>query len=68
VGLSYICKIYRIESEARRRALTPAQLVAERQDNARSTLAEFFDWLGKKTLQVVPKSLLEIAVNYAFGQ
>lgn len=68
VALSYIGKIYRIESEARRRELTSEQLAAERRSKARPIFAEFFAWLNKKAMQVVPKSLLGIAVNYALGQ
>lgn len=68
VALSYIGRIYRIESEARRRELTPELLLAERREKARPIFAEFFTWLSKKALQVVPKSLLGLAVNYALGQ
>jgi transposase len=67
VALSYIGKIYRIEAEARRRKLTPEQLLAERQNKARPIFNEFFVWLNKKATQVIPKSLLGIAVNYALG-
>lgn len=68
VALSYIGKIYRIEAEARRKKMTDEQLLAERRDKARPIFAEFFAWLSKKTFQVVPKSLMGIAVNYALGQ
>jgi len=68
VALSYIGKIYRIESEARRREMTPEQLFDERQNKAKPIFHELFAWLSKKALQVVPKSLLGVAVNYALGQ
>ena len=42
--------------------------MAARRDKARPIFAEFFAWLSKKTFQVVPKSLMGIAVNYALGQ
>ena len=68
VALSYIGKIYRIEAEARRKGMTGEQLLAERRDKVRPIFAEFFAWLSKKAFQVVPKSLLGLAVNYALGQ
>jgi transposase len=68
VALNYIGKIYRIESETRRRELTSEQFLAERRSKARPIFNEFFVWLNKKAMQVIPKSLLGIAVNYALGQ
>ena len=39
-----------------------------RQEKAKPIFDDFFKWLSKKSLQVVPKSLLGKAVSYALGQ
>ena len=68
VALSYIGKIYRIESDAKRKELPSEQLLAVWQSKAKPIFTDFLAWLRKKTTQVVPKSLLGIAVNYALSQ
>jgi len=68
VGLSYIRKIYAIESEARRKEISGDQLLSLRQKKAKPIFEEFFKWLSKKSLQVLPKSLLGKAVNYTLRQ
>jgi len=68
VALSYIGKIYRIESEARQKELSSDQLLALRREKTKPILTDFLGWLRKKATQVVPKSLLGVAVNYALGQ
>lgn len=68
VALSYIGKIYRIESEARRKGLSAEQLIELRRAKAKPIFAEFFAWLSRKATQVVPKSLVGIAVSYALNQ
>ena len=68
VALSYIRKIYAIESEARRKEISGDQLLSLRQKKAKPIFDEFFKWLSKKSLQVLPKSLLGKAVNYTLGQ
>jgi len=68
VALSYIGKIYRIESEARRKELSSEHLLAVRQSKAKPIFSDFLVWLHKKATQVIPKSLLGIAVNYALSQ
>jgi len=68
VGLSYIRKIYAIESEAKRKEISDDQLLSLRQKKAKPIFNDFFKWLSKKSLQVVPKSLLGKAVNYTLGQ
>ena len=68
VALSYIRKIYAIEAEARRKAITGKQLLHVRQEQAKPIFADFFKWLSKKSLQVVPKSLLGKAVNYTLNE
>lgn len=68
IGLSYIRKIYAVESEAKRKGLSGEQLLILRQEKAKPIFDDFFKWLSKKSLQVVPKSLLGKAVNYTLGQ
>jgi len=68
VALSFIRQIYAVESEGRRNGYSPEQMCALRQEKTRSILTEFRQWLEKKIVQVVPKSLLGTAVNYTFNQ
>lgn len=68
VALSYIRQIYAVEKEGRQKEYSPEQLYALRQEKTKPLLAEFRQWLEKKLLQVVPKSLLGTAVNYTFNQ
>jgi transposase len=68
VALHYIGALYRIESEAKKAELSAEELVKIRQEKARKIFAEFYAWLAKKKTQVVPKSLLGKAVNYALSQ
>nr|WP_320012578.1 transposase [uncultured Desulfobulbus sp.] len=68
VALKYIAKLYRIESEAQRKKLTPEQLLAVRHKQAKPLVDEFLLWLQKKASQVVPKSLLGTAVRYTLNQ
>ena len=68
VALSYIRKIYALESEARRKDISGDQLLRLRQEKAKPIFDDFLKWLSKKSLQVVPKSLLGKAVSYTLSQ
>ena len=68
VALGYIRRIYEIEAEGKRLNYSPEQFVSLRQEKARPILDDFFKWLSKKSLQVIPKSLLGLAVNYTLKQ
>lgn len=68
VALSYIQKIYGVESEAKRTECTSDALLELRQRRSKPVLEDFFAWLSKKVLQVPPKSLLGKAVNYTLNQ
>jgi transposase len=68
VALGYIRKIYAIESEARRKGISGDHLISLRKDKSKQVFDDFFKWLSKKSLQVVPKSLLGKAINYTLGQ
>ena len=68
VALHYIRKLYGIEKRAKVRKLDVEQLVALRQEEAKPLLTKFRKWLEKKSLHVVPKSLLGKAVSYSLDQ
>jgi len=68
VALNYIRKLYAVESEAKRKGLSGEQLLRLRQEKAKPICNDFFKWLSKKSLHVVPKSLLGKAVNYTLNQ
>jgi len=68
VALGYIRRIYEVEAEGKRLNYSPEQRVALRNEKAKPILDDFLKWLSKKSLQVVPKSLLGLAVNYTLKQ
>ena len=68
IALGYIRKIYAIEAEAGRKGITGEQLLKLRRDKARPLFDDFYKWLSKKSLQVVPKSLLGKAVSYTLNE
>jgi len=68
VALSYIQRIYAVEKEGAKNNLNHEQMVELRQRKTQPVLDDFFRWLSKKATQVVPKSLLGIAVNYTLNQ
>jgi transposase len=57
-----------LNPRAKKAELSAEELVKIRQEKARKIFAEFYAWLAKKKTQVVPKSLLGKAVNYALSQ
>ena len=68
IALSYIRKIYAVESEAKRKGISGDDLLCLRMEKSKPIFDDFFKWLSKKSLQVVPKSLLGKAVNYTLGR
>ncbi|NNK96935.1 MAG: IS66 family transposase [Desulfobacterales bacterium] len=68
VALGYIKKLYGIEKRAKAQQLNAEQLVAVRYKEVKPLLDKFRKWLEKKSLQVVPKSLLGKAVSYTLDQ
>ena len=68
VALDYIRKLYGIEKRAKIQKLKAEQLVAVRHKESKPLLDKFRKWLEKKSLQVVPKSLLGKAVSYTLDQ
>ena len=68
VALGFIRKLYSIEKKGKAQNLPIADLVELRRKEALPVLAKFRAWLEKKSLQVVPKSLLGKAVSYTLSQ
>jgi transposase len=68
VALSYIKKLYRIESIAKEQEYSPEQIQKLRQDKATPILEEFRTWLEKRSVQTPPKGLLGKAISYALNQ
>ena len=68
VALSYIRKLYRIESEAKKRNLSHEEIFQLRQEKAVPILEEFQKWLFKRSLQTPPKGLLGKAISYTLRQ
>ena len=65
-AVALIKKIYDIESEVR--GEDPPVILAARQKRAEPLMRQFKQWLDAEQLNVLPKSLLGRAVNYALGQ
>ena len=68
VALSYIRDLYAIEKRAKNKELKGAELLELRRSEAKPVLDKMYAWLSKKSLQVVPKSLLGIAIKYTLNQ
>jgi transposase len=68
IALGYIRKIYAIEAEARKKEIPGEQLLQLRLEKVKPIFDDFFKWLSKKSLQVVPKSLLGKAVSYTLNE
>jgi len=68
VALGFIRKLYAIEKKAKAQNLDPSQLIQLRKKEAGPVLDTFRIWLEKKSLHVVPKSLLGKAVAYTLSQ
>lgn len=68
VALKFISDLYKIEREIKKQICSAEQIVAIRQAKTKPLLDDFKKWLEKKSLQVVPKSLLGTAVSYTLKQ
>jgi len=68
MALGYIRKLYAVEHEGSQKEYEPEQMRILRQEKSKPILDDFYKWLSKKSLHVVPKSLLGIAVNYTLKQ
>ena len=68
VALHYIKDLYRIERRASKQNLSAEELSDLREKEAKPILEKMHAWLIKKSIHVVPKSLLGKAVAYALNQ
>jgi transposase len=68
VALSYIKKLYSIESIAKQREYSVEQIEKIRQEQAKPILDEFKVWLEKRFVQTPPKGLVGKAIAYALNQ
>ena len=66
IALGMIQKLYRIEAQIKTETISETLRI--RQEQAKPILDEFKCWLDKSALQVVPKSVLGIAIGYTLGQ
>lgn len=64
VALSYIRKLYQIESEAADAEMAPEQIFDLRQEKAVPVIEEFKSWLDKRIQYTPPGGLLGKAMNY----
>ena len=68
VALSYIKRLYTIESVAKQQEYSAEQIQKIRQEQAKPILDEFKGWLEKRFVQTPPKGLLGKAIAYALNQ
>lgn len=70
VAINYIRQLYVLEKlrETGQRMRPAEEFLAIRREKAKPILDDFYKWLSKKSLQVVPKSLFGEAVHYTLNQ
>lgn len=68
IALSYIRKLYALESRADEKEYNDDQRYGLRREKAKPILDEFKKWLDKRSLQTPPQGLLGKAINYTLGQ
>jgi transposase len=68
-GMKYIRKLYNIENEMRAQFNGDEEkFIAERKKLAEPVLADFKEWLIKRSLEVLPTMLLGKAISYSLAQ
>jgi len=67
-GMKYIRKLYEVESDLRKKELTPDEFLAERKERSTPILEKFRAWLDNRALQVPPSLALGKAIHYTLGQ
>lgn len=68
IALNYIRKLYGIEKRVKNSNVSLVEHLAIRKAQSEPILEDFRKWLEKKSLQVVPKSLLGKAISYTLNQ
>jgi transposase len=67
-GLTYIKNLYSLETRAKKMELSAQELLQLRKNEAKPILDKMHKWLEKKSIQVVPRSLLGKAISYTLNQ
>ena len=67
-AMSFFKQLYKIEKECRQQGLSPEEIYQRRQQESKTILNDFKEWLMKKQPQVPPKSALGQAVAYSLNQ
>lgn len=68
IALNFIKNLYKVEKDAKRKALVGEELVQYRKNHSQPLLEKFKKWLDKKSLVTTPQSLLGKAVSYCLKQ
>jgi len=67
-GIKHIRKLYELESRLRKENLEENHFLEKRREQAEPALDAFKVWLEKRVIEVLPSSLLGIAVSYTLKQ
>jgi len=67
-GIKYIRKLYYIENEMRSQFSKEKEFITQRKKHAEPILADFKQWLIKRSLEVPPTLLLGKAISYSLSQ
>ena len=62
--MAFFKELYKIEKECRQQGLSPDEIYQRRQQESKTILNDFKEWLMKKQPKVPPKSALGQAVAY----
>jgi transposase len=68
VAKAWVRKLYDVEDEAKAKKLSSAERLKLRQEKSVPLLASFHKWLLEQKVQVLPKSPIAKAINYALNQ
>jgi hypothetical protein len=67
-ALARIRLLYAVETEAKAKGLTGAELAAYRRERVGPALQSFADWLAAEVPRVLPKSIFDVATNKSLGR
>ena len=67
-GIKHIRKLYELEERLRKENLEENIFLDRRKEEAEPVLAAFRGWLEKRAIEVLPSSLLGVAVGYTLKQ
>ena len=67
-GISFISKLYKLETQAKNKKLSAKKRYQLRQEKAKPILAAFKIWLGEAKIKVTKESHIGKAINYTLNQ